>query len=131
MVVMPLALQAGFGAGADAGEVAEFEMRDGAWQLRWKQADEAVGLLHVAGDLGEVAVGRHADGAAQGDADVFVDGLLDVEGDLAGARRLLLAAHELADHLVDGGVWATGQQSSTAFGDVVGVLRRSRRGCPR
>ena len=35
---------------------------------------------NVAGDLGEVAVGRHADGAAQGDADVAVDGLFDGEG---------------------------------------------------
>ena len=112
-----LGVEAGFGAGADAGEVAEFEMRDGAGELRWEQADEAVGLLHVAGDLGEVAVGRHADGAAQGFADVLVDGLLDVEGDLAGAGRLLLAAHELADHLVDGGGVGDGAGELDGLGD--------------
>ena len=65
-----LGVEADFGAGADAGEVAEFEVGDGAGQLRWQQADEAVGLLHVAGDFGEVAVGGHADGAAEGFADV-------------------------------------------------------------
>ena len=64
--------------------------------------------------FGEVAVGRHADGAAQSDADVLVDGLLDLEGDLAGAWRLLLAADELADHLVDGGRVGDGAARSTA-----------------
>ena len=117
-----LGVEADFGAGADAGEVAEFEVGDGAGELRGQKADEPVGLLHVAGDLGEVAVGRHADGAAQGFADVLVDGLLDVEGDLAGAGRLLLAAHELADHLVDGGVVGDGAGEFDGFGDGVGVL---------
>ena len=79
-----LAMEADFGAGADAGQVAEFEVGDGSWQLRGQKADEPVGLLHVAGDLGEVAVGGHADGAAEGFADVLVDGLLDVEGDAGG-----------------------------------------------
>ncbi len=115
-------VEADFGAGADAGEVAEFEMGDGSWELRWQETDEAVGLLHVAGDLGEVAVGGHADGAAEGFADVFVDGLLDVEGDLAGAGRFLLAAEELADHLVDGGVVGDGAGEFDGFGDGVGVL---------
>ncbi len=59
-----LFVEADLGAGADAGEVAEFEVGDGSRELRWEETDEAVGLLHVAGDLGEVAVGRHADGAA-------------------------------------------------------------------
>ncbi len=117
-----LGVEADLGAGADAGEVAEFEMRDCSWQLRWQEADQPVGFLHVAGDLGEVAVGRHADGAAQGFADVFVDGLLDGEGDLAGAGRFLLAADELADHLVDGGVVGDGADELDGFGDVVGVL---------
>ena len=122
MVRDAFVVQAEFGAGADAGEVAQLEVRDGAGELRWQQADEAVGLLHVAGDLGEVAVGRHADGAAQGFADVLVDGLLDVEGDLAGAWRLLLAAHELADHLVDGWVVRDRAGEVDRFGDGVGVF---------
>ncbi len=117
-----LFVEADLGAGADAGEVAEFEVGDGAGQLRGEQADEAVGLLHVAGDLGEVAVGRHADGAAEGFADVFVDGLFDLEGDLAGAWRLLLAADEFADHLVDGGGVGDGAGEFDGFGDLVGVL---------
>ncbi len=97
-------------------------MGDGSGELRGQEADEPVGLLHVAGDLGEVAVGGHADGAAQGFADVFVDGLLDGEGDLAGAGWLLLAAEELADHLVDGGVVGDGADEVDGFGDGVGVL---------
>jgi hypothetical protein len=79
----------------------QLQMRDGAGKLRGKQADQAVGLLHVAGDLGQKAVGRKADGAAQRLAHVVLDRLLDGEGDLASARRFLLAAHQLADHLVD------------------------------
>jgi len=71
------------------------------WQLRWEQADEAIRLLHVTGDLGEVTVWRHANGAAKSGSNIFVDRLLNVEGDLTGAGRLLLAAHELADHLID------------------------------
>ncbi len=117
-----LGVEADLGAGAYAGEIAEFEMGDGSWELRGQKANQPVGLLHVAGDLGEVAVGGHADGAAEGDADVFVDGLLDVEGDLAGAGRLLLAADELADHLVDGGVVGDGADEVDGFGDGVGVL---------
>jgi hypothetical protein len=78
--------------------------------------------LHVAGNLGEVAVGGHTDGAAEGFADVFVDGLLDVEGDLAGPGRLLLAAEELADHLVDGGVVGDGTDEVNGFRDGVGVF---------
>ena len=97
-------------------------MRNCSWQLRWQEADEAVGFLHVAGDLGEVAVGGHADGAAESDANVLVDGLLDLEGDLAGAGRLLLAAHELADHLVDGWVVRDGAGEVDGLGDGVGVL---------
>ena len=101
MVVMPFVVQAGVRAGTYAGQVAKFEVGDGPRKLRREKANETVGFLHVAGDFGEVAVGGHADGAAQRFADVFVDGLFDIEGDFAGAGRLLLAAHELADHLVD------------------------------
>ena len=97
-------------------------MGDGAGELRGEQADEPVGFLHVAGDLGEVAVGGHADGAAQGLADVVADGLLDFEGDGAGAGRLALAAHELADHLVDGGGVGDGAAAVYSLRDFVGIL---------
>ena len=126
-----LGVEADLGARADAGQVAQFEMRDGARQLRGQQADEAVGLLHVAGDLGEVAVGRHADGAAQRLADVVLDGLLDGERDRAGARRLLLAAHQLADHLVDGGRVGDRAAALDGLGDLCASTRRRRRGCLR
>jgi hypothetical protein len=97
-------------------------MRDGAGKLRGQQSDQAVGLLHVAGDLGQEAVGRHADGAAQRLAHVVLDGLLDGEGDLAGARRLLLAAHELADHLVDGGRVGDGAASLDCLRDAARIV---------
>ena len=77
-------------------------MGDRVWELAGEEADQAVGLLHVAGDFGEVAIGGHADGAAKRFADVVPDSLLDGERDLAGGRRVALAAEELADHLVDG-----------------------------
>ncbi len=46
----------------------------------------------------------------------------DFEGDLAGAGRLLLAAHELADHLVDRWVMGDGAGEVDCFGDGVGVF---------
>jgi hypothetical protein len=97
-------------------------MSDGAGHLRGEETDQPVGLLHVTGDLCEVAVGRHADGAAEGFSYVLIDGLLDLEGDLAGAWRLLLAADELADHLVDGGGVGDGAGELDGLGDLVGVL---------
>ena len=118
-----LGVEADFGACADAGEVAEFEMGDGAGQLRGQKADEAVGLLHVAGDLGEVAVGRHADGAAQGFADVVLDGLLDGEGD-AGGRWAARCSRPMSWQTISSmeGVWATGQTAFDGGGDLVRVL---------
>ena len=118
-----LGVEAEFGAGADAGEVAEDEVGDGVGELAGEKADEAVGLLHVAGDLGEVAVGGHADGAAEGVADVVLDGLLDGERDLAGVGGLALAAEELADHLVDGGGVGDGADALYGCDDLVGVFR--------
>ena len=117
-----LVVEADFGLRADSGQVAEFEVRDGAWELAWQQPDEAVRFLHVAGDLGEVAVGGHADGAAQGFADVVADGLLDFEGDGAGAGRFLLAAHELADHLVNGGRVRDGATAFDGLRNAVGIV---------
>ena len=83
-----LGVEAEFGARAYAWEIAKDEVGDGVGELAGEKADEAVGLLHVAGDLGEVPVGGHADGAAEGLADVVFDGLLDVEGDLASGGRV-------------------------------------------
>ena len=96
-----LGVETDFSAGANAREISQLQMSDGARQLRREQADEPIGFLHIAGDLREVAIRGHADGAAQGDAHVLVDGLLDLERNFSSAWRLLLAAHELADHLVD------------------------------
>jgi hypothetical protein len=118
-----LGVKAHLGARANTGQVAEFKVGDGAGELRGEKADEAVGLLHVAGDLGEVAIGCHADGTAKGFADVVADGLLDGEGDLARCGRVALAADELADHLVDGWGVGDGTDALDRRGYVVGELR--------
>jgi hypothetical protein len=115
-------VQAGLSVRAYSGQVAEVEMSDGARELRRQQAYEAIGLLHVAGDFGEVAIGRHADGAAQGYANIFVDGFFDLKGDLASSWWLLLAAHELADHFVDGWRVSDGAGQLDCFRDFVRVL---------
>ena len=117
-----LGVEADFGTCADAGKIAEDEVSDGVGKLAGEEADEAVGLLHVAGDLGEVAIGGHADGAAEGFADVVLDGLLDGEGDLASGGRVALAAEELADHLVDGGRVGDGADAFNGGDNFVGVL---------
>ncbi len=80
------------------------------------------GFCMSRGDLGEVAVGGHADGAAEGIADVVLDGLFDVERDAAGVGGLALAAEELADHLVDGGGVGDGADALDGGGDLVGVF---------
>ncbi len=51
-----------------------------------------------------------------------LDGLLNFERDAAGVGRLLLAADELADHLVDG--WCVGHGATTLYrgGDLVREL---------
>jgi len=98
-----LGIEADLGAGAYAGEIAEDEVGDGVGELAGKKADEAVGLLHVAGDLGEIAIGGHAYGAAEGLADIVFDGLLDGQRDLPSGGWVAFAAQELADHLVDAG----------------------------
>ncbi len=58
-------VEALLGAGADAGQVAEGELAEGFREDVEREGDEAVGLFHVAGHLGEIAVGGEADGAAQ------------------------------------------------------------------
>ncbi len=76
MVWMPFSLQALLSARADAGQVAQGELVQRFGQNVERQRDEAVGLFHVAGDFGEIAVGGEAHGAAQHGADVLADARL-------------------------------------------------------
>jgi hypothetical protein len=48
--------------------------------------------------------------------------LFDLKGNLSSARGLLLAAHELADHLVDRGCVRDGAGKLDCFSDAMGVL---------
>jgi hypothetical protein len=71
-------VEALFCLGADAGQVAEGELGEGFRQDVEGEGDEAVGLLHVAGDFGEVAVGGEADGTSQHWPDALADSCLDL-----------------------------------------------------
>jgi len=118
-----LGIEADLGARSDAGKVAEDEVGDGVGELTGKKADEAVGFLHIAGDLGEVAIGGHADGATEGLADVVFDGLLDGQRDLPSGGWIAFAAQELADHLVDAGRVRDRADSFDGGNNFVGIFR--------
>ena len=106
-------------AGADAGEVAEFEALEGARENVWGEGDEAVGLVHVGGDLGEVAVGGESDGAAEGVADFFFDAGFDLAAEFHGDHEGTLATDEAAAHLVDGVDAGDGEAAFNGFDDAV------------
>ena len=63
--VNALFVQPLLGARADAGQIAQRELVQRLGQNVERQRHQAVGLFHVAGDLGEIAIGREADRAAQ------------------------------------------------------------------
>ena len=86
MVVMPLALRRTSVRAPTPGRSRSSRWAMARGSCEGRRPMRAVGLLHVAGDLGEVAVGGHADGAAEGFADVVADGLFGGEGDLGGRR---------------------------------------------
>ncbi len=86
------------------------------------QSDEAVGLFHIAGDLGEVAIGGEADGAAQHGTDLVADGRLDSKAEVQRRPQGPLAAHEAAGHLVDGEDGSDGEAAFDGFDDAVVVV---------
>ena len=67
-----------------------------------RQRHQAVGLLHVAGHLGQVAVGGQAHRAAQHRSDPLPDARLHLAAQLHGGQQRPFAAHQPAGHLVDG-----------------------------
>ena len=108
-------VEALLGAGADTGQVAEGEATEGFRKDVEGKSDEAVGLFHVAGDFGEVAIGSEADGAAQHFAGGFADASFDFAAELDGGEEGAFAAHESAGHFVDG---ADGGNGKTAFDSI-------------
>ena len=60
-------------ARADAGQIAQRELVQRLGQNVERQRHQAVGLFHVAGDFGQVAIGGQAHRAAQRFADVLAD----------------------------------------------------------
>ena len=98
-----------------------------------QQADEPVGLLHVAGDLGQVAVGGYADGAAQEFADVVLDGLLDPSRAMARAPGGSCSWPISGQHdSSDGGACARpGSSGQQRLAILVGIFSVDARGCLR
>ena len=101
-------------------------MLDGTRKLRRQEADQPIRLLHVAGDLGEVAVRRHADRASERFADVVLNRLLDRKRNRSSVGGLALAPNQLADHLVDGRRVRHRAAALDRRGDVVAELRVDR-----
>ena len=87
-----------------------------------RERHQAVGLFHVAGDFGEVAIGGQADGTAQHGADPLADARLDLAAQLHGGQQRPFAAHEAAGHFVDGENGGDGQAAFDGFDDAVMVF---------
>ena len=66
-----------------------------------RQRHQAVGLFHVAGHLGQVAVGGQTHRAAHHRADPLPDARLHLPAQLHRRQQRPLAAHQPAGHLVD------------------------------
>ncbi len=73
MVWMPLALRRFSVWAPMPGRSRRVSWREGFGEDVEGEGDEAVGLFHVAGDFGEIAVGGEADGAAQHGSDALAD----------------------------------------------------------
>jgi hypothetical protein len=63
--------------------------------------DQPVRLLHVRGDLGQIAVRREADRAPQGGPGVPLHRQFDLSGKLERVQQILLSPHQRTGHLVD------------------------------
>ncbi len=97
-----LLVQAFLHARADAGQIAQRQVHQRARQQVLGERNQAVGLVHVGGDLRQVAVRREADGAAQCCSDMLADGGLHATRQIHGRKQRLLAADQAGGHLVDG-----------------------------
>ncbi len=126
--VNALTVQARLHAGAYARQVAQLKVRDGTRKLRGQKANQPVGFLHVAGDLGQKPVRRHADRAVQGLTYILSNCLLDVERNRARDWRSALAADQLADHLVNGRRVRNRANAFHGCGDGMRVLGINRMG---
>ena len=99
-------------ARADAGQIAEREPPESFRQNVKRERHQAVGLFHIAGHFGEIAIGGQAYGAAQHLADALADSGLYAEAEVDCVQQRALAAHQAAGHLVDG---ADGRDRHAAF----------------
>jgi len=115
-------VEALLGFRADAGEVAEGELAQGFREKVEREGDKAVGFFHVAGDLGEVAIGSEADGAAQGGSNALANALFDAAAEVDGGEEGALAAHEATGHFVDGEDGGDGEAALDGFDDAVVVV---------
>ena len=86
------------------------------------QRDKAVGLFHVAGDLGQVAVGGEANRTAHHGADSFDDAGLHFAAQFHGGKQRAFAAHQAAGHFVDGEHGRYGQAAFDGLHDAAVVI---------
>ena len=93
--------QAGFHARADAVEVTQLQRVEASRQRVGRDGHEAVGFLHVAGGLGEEAVGSQPDRTGQQRTDLPRDGGLDAPGQMLGGLDFHPLAPQRAMHLVN------------------------------
>jgi hypothetical protein len=91
-----------FSAGANAGQVAQGKGAQSLRQNVERQSHQAVGLFHVAGNLGQKAIGGQTDGTAHHGADRFQDARFHALAQLKRGQQRPLTAHQPAGHLVDG-----------------------------
>ena len=77
-------------ARANAGQVAQHQAAERGFQNVRSQRHQAVGLLHVGGDLGQVAVRRKTHRAAQRRPHMLADRCFDAAGQIESRHQRLL-----------------------------------------
>jgi hypothetical protein len=119
MVRMPVVL---LSLSADAGQVAESELGERFRQNVERQSDQAVGLFHVTGYLGQIAVCGQTHRTAHHGAYALADARLDLAAQFERRKQRTLAAHETTGHLVNGEHGGDGETALDRFDDAVVVV---------
>ena len=78
--------------------------------------------MHVAGDLGEVAVGGEADRTAEHGTDLLEDAGFDLASKIHGSEQGTFATHETAGHFVDGQDGGYGKAAFDGFDNAAMVV---------
>ena len=82
-----------FSARANAGQIAEGESAECFGENVEGKGNEAIRLFHVAGNLGEIAIGGESDGTAEHGADLLLNASFDLAAEFHSGQERSLAAH--------------------------------------